>query len=98
MEDFQLHVNLLPCSHADQQCRVCSLCFSTEAKTIALSFTAKKQTVVLTSPFQGSNIEKMVLKTLDAQISSIWWLLTEFFGLHGRQKGYEIKWKTFNFM
>ena len=39
--------------------------------------------------------KKLVLKTPDAEISSIWWPLTQFFGLRGSQEGYAMKMEDF---
>ena len=48
-------------------------------------------------PHSKEEIEKktLVLTTPDAQISSIWWLLTQFFGLQGGQEGYGMKMEDF---
>ena len=44
----------------------------------------------------GKKLRKqLVLKPPDAQISSIWWLLTQFFGRQGRQEGYGMKMEDF---
>ena len=48
MDDFQLHVHLLPCSLINNSnvAFACPLCFSTEAKDTALSITTLKQKIL----------------------------------------------------